>query len=277
MGNVEEIIDPVVTLSVFHERLHCLEPIVTATGIEIALQNLLDILCAQLQHEQKGLRSAVFKGYRVDGKIIQMSIGTLRPSCNSQHLFKLFHNKIDSLEPAMGIELFTLEAPLVEDLQSVQEQLWQHNNGLENAALYELLDRISGKLHGCEIRRYIPDAHYWPERSYKAAPSLHENVLTTWRSGRPRPLQLLHKPEPIEVTAPVPDYPPMLFRYKGRLHKIARADGPERIEQEWWLQEGQHRDYYYVEDEEGYRYWLFRSGHYDVERTYQWYLHGFFA
>ena len=73
----------------------------------------------------------------------------------------------------------------------------------------------------------------------------------------------LSKPEPIEVTAPIPDYPPMLFRYKGKLHKIIKADGPERIEQEWWLQQGQHRDYYCVEDEEGYRYWLFRLGHYN--------------
>ena len=82
-------------------------------------------------------------------------------------------------------------------------------------------------------------------------------------------------PEYIEVTAPVPDYPPMLFRYKGKLHKIIKADGPERIEQEWWLQDGQHRDYYAVEDEEGYRYWLFRLGHYD--ENYQWFIHGFFA
>jgi len=68
----------------------------------------------------------------------------------------------------------------------------------------------------------------------------------------------------------------MHFRYKGKLHKIKKADGPERIESEWWLQEQQHRDYYYVEDEEGCRYWLFRSGHYDDAKTYQWFLHGFF-
>jgi hypothetical protein len=54
-----------------------------------------------------------------------------------------------------------------------------------------------------------------------------------------------------------------------------QADGPERIEQEWWIQEGQHRDYYTVEDEEGCRYWLFRSGHY--EEDYEWFIHGFFA
>jgi protein ImuB len=92
----------------------------------------------------------------------------------------------------------------------------------------------------------------------------------------PRPVQLLSKPERIEVTAPIPDYPPMLFRYKGKLHKIKKADGPERIEREWWLEEGQHRDYYSVEDENGHRYWLFRSGHY-TDNSYQWFIHGFFA
>ncbi len=79
------------------------------------------------------------------------------------------------------------------------------------------------------------------------------------------------------VTAPVPDYPPMFFRFKGKLHKIKKADGPERIEPEWWINDGQHRDYYSVEDEEGKRYWIFRSGHYEPDQNYSWFLHGFFA
>ena len=98
-----------------------------------------------------------------------------------------------------------------------------------------------------------------------------------WKADRPRPVQLLARPEPIQVTAPIPDYPPMLFRHKGKLHTIKKADGPERIEQEWWLQEGEHRDYYAVEDEEGQRYWLFRSGHYTGDQRQQWFLHGYFA
>jgi hypothetical protein len=70
--------------------------------------------------------------------------------------------------------------------------------------------------------------------------------------------------------------PPMLFRYKGKLHKNIKADGPERIEQECGLQQGQHRDYYCVEDEDGCRYWLFRSGHYKTDRSingsYTWFF-----
>lgn len=275
-GHCEENVVSINPPAVFHERLHCLEPIVTKTGIDIALNSLLDMLCRRLQHEQQGIRSANFKGYRVDGRIVQIFIGTLRPSCNPAHLYKLFENKIETIEPALGIELFTLEALHVEELHSRQEELWKKNNGVDDVALSELLDRISGKLGCCEIRRYIPDEHYWPERSYKIAGSLNENIISSWKSDRPRPLKLLSIPELIEVTAPVPDYPPMLFRYKGQLHKIKKADGPERIEQEWWLQQGQHRDYYYVEDENGYRYWLFRLGHYDVEKTYTWYMHGFF-
>lgn len=277
LGHAEERIIPVHPLEPYHERLPCLEPIVTATGIEIALQRLLNALCHRLQKEQKGLRSASFKGYRMDGKIQEISIGTNRPSCNSRHLFKLFENRIETIEPALGIELFTLDALKVEDLPTVQEKLWENEMSLDNIELCELLDRIGGKIGAANIQRYIPVAHYWPERSFNAASSINEILPATWKGGRPRPLQLFSRPEPIEVTAPIPDYPPMLFRYKGKLHKIIKADGPERIEAEWWLQDGQHRDYYYVEDEDGCRYWLFRSGHYDETKSYQWFIHGFFA
>jgi protein ImuB len=74
----------------------------------------------------------------------------------------------------------------------------------------------------------------------------------------------------------VPDNPPKLFTYKGKRHIIAKADGPERIGREWWQDSGEHRDYYIVEDNEGQRYWLFRSGHYDGNDA-QWFLHGYFA
>ncbi len=277
LGQEEEWITPVQPIECYQERLPCMEPIVTATGIEIALTRLLDTLCQRLKQEQKGLRSASFKGYRMDGKIEKIEIGTNRPSCNAIHLFKLFENKIDSIEPALGIELFTLEALKLEDLTNVQENLWENNGGLGDAGLSELLDRIAGKIGAASINRYIPDEHYWPERSYRIAASVNEKLQTVWRIGRPRPLQMLSRPQPIEVTAPIPDYPPMMFRYKGKLHKIIKADGPERIEQEWWLQNGQHRDYYYVEDEAGKRFWLFRSGHYDAAKSYQWFIHGFFA
>lgn len=275
LGLEEEFIEPVQPIVPYQERLPCLEPIITATGIEIALRRLLEALCQRLQKEQKGLRQAIFKGYRVDGKIEQVHIATNSPSYNVKHLFKLFEIKLPTIEPDLGIELFVLEAPKVEDHAPTQKKLWEAIWGLDNVQLSELIDRLAGKAGSNSIHRYLPDEHYLPERSIKKASSLREQKTTEWRLDRPRPMQLLAIPENIEVTAPVPDYPPMNFRYKGKLHKIKKADGPERIEQEWWIQDGQHRDYYAVEDEEGCRYWLFRSGHYDEE--YKWFIHGFFA
>src|SRR5262245_21333407 len=116
LGYEEEVIQPVRPIDPYHERLPCLEPIITATGIEIALQRLLETLCYRLQQEEKGLRVAVFTCYRVDGKIEKIEIGTNHATHNIKHLFKLFEIKISTIEPALGIELFTLEAPKVEDI-----------------------------------------------------------------------------------------------------------------------------------------------------------------
>lgn len=276
IGQAIETIEPVLPVEPYQERLPCLEPIVTATGIAIALRELLTILCLRLQQEQKGLRTANFKCYRVDGKTERISITTSRPSHHVNHLFRLFDIKLSTIEPALGIELFVLEAPKIEDHRPQQEKMWEGTDGLIDERLSELIDRLAGKIGVDCIQRFLPAEHYWPERSFRSARSLEEKLGTSWREDKLRPLQLLKDPEPIEVTAPIPDYPPMVFIYKGVLHEIVKADGPERIEQEWWLQQGKHRDYYRVEDKDGRRYWLFRLGHYD-EKVYKWFIHGFFA
>ncbi|MEO7490215.1 MAG: DNA polymerase Y family protein, partial [Ferruginibacter sp.] len=277
VGTQEEFIQSILPVEPWQERLPCLEPIVTATGIEIALERLLTLLCKRLKKDQKGLRKALLKCYRIDGKSEQIQIATNRASCNDRHLFRLFELNIKLIAPGPGIELFILDAPVVEDLSITQEELWASTDGLENIVLAELLDRLAGKFGDHCIRRFVPDEHYWPERAFKPATSLKESISIEWKTDLPRPVDLLTSPHPIIVTAPVPDYPPMNFRYNGKLHTVIKSDGPERIEQEWWLQEGQHRDYYCLEDETGSRYWVFRSGHYDTAKNYQWFIHGFFA
>ncbi|MEO3404760.1 DNA polymerase Y family protein [Mucilaginibacter sp. CAU 1740] len=272
----KEVITPLIPPVPYQERLPCMEPIKTATGIEVAIQQLLEQLCTRLQSEGMGVRKAVLKCYRVDGKMVQVGISTNRGSHSVSHLFKLFNLQIDKIEPALGIELFILEAPKVEEIDPVPEQLWANQPGLEDTTLAELLDKLAGKVGLNTISRYLPVEHYWPERSVKQAISLQEQPPTSWRTDRQRPVRLLSRPEKVEVMALIPDYPPKIFVYRGKRHTIQRADGPERIEREWWLDQGDHRDYYTVEDTDGCRYWLFRSGHYDNEGV-EWFIHGFFA
>jgi len=277
VGRKEEFIEPVRPLQEWEERLPCLEPIITRTGIEIALTRLLESLCQKLERAGKGLRKALFQSFRMDGKVETIEIGTNRPSHHTAHLFKLLEEKIGSLEPGPGIELFVLQAPLVEESLPQQERLWEGACTLEDTRLSELLDRLTATLGSESLHRFLPAEHYWPERSVKKATSLQEVSFSPWATGRTRPIHLLQTPEQVEVSAPIPDYPPMLFRHKGKVHRIKKADGPERIEREWWLDKGRHRDYYTVEDEEGGRYWIFRSGHYGDDQGSRWFLHGYFA
>lgn len=276
LGQELETIEPVIPLQPFQERLPSLEPIRAYTGIEIALKRLLEGLCERMSKEEKGLRKALFKCYRIDGNVQHVEIGTNKASRNPNHLFKLFEIKIHGIEPGLGIEVFVLDAMIVEDLSHAQETIWNYNSNDDDKQIGELLDRLTIKVGMNSVHRYLPDEHFWPERAMKLAQSLNQEPDTTWRDNIPRPLNLLPTPEPIEVTVAIPDYPPILFRYKGELHNVKKADGPERIEQEWWIQQGLYRDYYCVEDDTGARYWLFRLGHYENNEP-KWFLHGFFA
>ncbi|WP_207424578.1 Y-family DNA polymerase [Desertivirga brevis] len=277
LGTEEEPLSPIHIIEPYQERLPCLEPIHTVSGIEIAIQKLLDVLCQRLYKESKGIRKAVLRCYRIDGRIEQVAIGTNKATHHIPHLFKLFQIKISSIEPALGIELFVIEATKVEEISPSQEALWLENAGQNMEEVSELLDRLSARIGAECIHRYFPEEHFWPERSIKLAVSIIDKPTAIWPTDRYRPTLLLSKPEKIEVSAPIPDYPPMTFRYKDKLHYVKKSDGPERIEREWWLDPGEHRDYYQVEDQEGNRYWLFRSGHYSDTATSDWYIHGFFA
>ena len=275
LGRLDEALSPLTPPVPYVERLPSIEPIRTVPGIEIAIEKLLSALCLRLQAEGKGLRKAILKCHRIDGRKVQVGITTTRGSHSVSHLMRLFRLQISKIEPALGIELFVLEASRVEELDTVQEQLWAESRGLADTSLAELLDRIAGKVGPEAIRRYLPAEHHWPERSVKVAASLTEEPATSWPEQM-RPISLLQVPELIEVMALVPDNPPKTFTHKGKRHIINKADGPERIGREWWQDNGEHRDYYVVEDSEGQRYWLFRSGHYDGGDA-QWYLHGYFA
>jgi protein ImuB len=277
LDRVEEIIEPLHPIEVYESRLPCLEPIRTRTAIEIAIKKLLEMLCFDLKSDGQGIRTAVLKCFRLNGRVEQVDIGTNRPTYHISHLFKLFELKIGNVAPGLGIELFVLTATKTEDVSLVQEAIWAGKQGLEDSAVAELLDRVAGKVGVKAIHRYLPDEHFWPEKSIKQASSLKEEPAIPWPQNRPRPTRLLSTPEPIDALAAIPDYPPKNFIYRGKRYNISKADGPERIEREWWMDEGEHRDYYVVEDDKGCRYWLFRLGHYSDEKNYQWFIHGFFA
>ena len=110
IGNEEELIHPVIKPEPYDERLPCIDPIVNAGGIEIALKQLLERLCRKLRSEEMGLRRAECSCFCIDGRVEKISITTNKPSASPIHLFKLFEIKIPDIESGLGIELFILKA-----------------------------------------------------------------------------------------------------------------------------------------------------------------------
>jgi protein ImuB len=204
LGTENEVLVPVQVPVAFQERLPCLEPIRTRTAIEIAISKLLESLCAKLQAEGKGLRKGILTGYRLDGQLVQVAVGTNAANHSVSHLLKLFKLKIDQIRPGLGIELFILDVPKVDDVAIEQEAIWTAKPGLDDQSVIRLLDRVAGKVGPEVIHRYLPATRYWPERSVKNTFSVTEKPSADWRLDMPRPTELLPTPVAIEVMALTP-------------------------------------------------------------------------
>ncbi len=171
------------------------------------------------------------------------------------------------------------------------------------SGLAPLFDRIGARLGLDALARLEAHESYIPERASVAVPVADnpnpnppplagegarlKRRQTASPQKSPRPVRLFAPPEPIEaVVWMLPDDPPSRFAWRRRTHRVAQADGPERIAEEWWQPDGQLigseglpdaiRDYYRVEDETGRRFWLFRAG-LPGDPPPRWFIHGLFA
>ena len=322
LGKTPEPISPLAEVPPFLARRVLAEPIMTAEAIAEGLTRLLAGLCAQLEAAQAGARRLALRLYRVDGSVQGLALGTSRPSRDPAHLLRLFAGHLERIDPRFGIDALALAAPESEPLSALQLALgpldspgngpvngwangWANGTTKPGAgSLAELIDRLNGRLGPGSVTVPAPCESHLPERAVRpadpfAAPAEsnppENDAWQAWRgtgaggeSSRPsRPLRLLPWPEPVEAIAMLPDHPPAQFRWRRLRHRVARAEGPERITPEWWRVgdaepktdtssdgardlETAPRDYFRVEDEDGRRFWLYRRGE-------DWFLHGFFA
>ena len=253
------------------------EPIGRTEDIAAGLRMLLDDLGTGLAAANRGVRRLVVTIYRVDGSTRGFGIGTARPNRSPTHLARLCAEPLQCLDAGFGIEALRLTATVTEPL--ILSQLdWEKGDAVPEA-LEHLIDRMQQRLGGSRIVRLAPVKSHWPESTVAYIAALAPPQRAAWETLLPRPLCLLPVPEPITVTAPVPDDPPVAFRWRRVYRRVVRAEGPERIAAEWWRMAAgtPFRDYYWVEDEAGRRYWLFRDGPYVPGQPACWYLHGLFA
>ena len=281
LGRAPEPLSPNAPAVPHFARLAFAEPIGRADDLTAAAHTLAIDLSAGLERAGRGARRLVLSLYEPAGGVRRLAVGTSRASRDPGHLVRLFAERLADVEAEFGIEAMTLAAPVTEALDTAQADLTGAGSATPAGAA-TLIDRLSNRLGGERVVRFAARESHLPERAVRVRTALDGRPPgdAAWPAG-PRPLRLLARPEAIEATAPVPDDPPVMFRWRRVVHRIVRADGPERIGPEWWrapeTADGTHlRDYYRVEDTAGRRFWLYREGLYRADAAPAWFVHGFF-
>lgn len=261
---------------------------------EHALQILGELTAeASIDMEERHLGGRRFAArfFRSDGLAIDIAVETSLPVRDPQMVMRLFDERLDTLadpiDPGFGFDLIRLAVPTLAPLAPTQ--LLLEGGAVAEGELTALVDRLSMRMGRGRFRRLSPRDTHIPEQAVLALPAIDTGPLESGTSGwcepeagEPplRPLHMFDPPQPIQVTAQVPDGPPRQFRWQRMLHDVLRFEGPERIAAEWWHDTGARltRDYYRIEDMRGRRFWVFRHGLYDSERPDpRWYMHGLFA
>jgi protein ImuB len=281
LGNVSEPIEPIAPPNLVSSRLAFPEPLLTPEALSHVIARLTALVCAELEPRGEGARRLDLIFERIDRTEQAICIGTARPNRTPSHLARLLDEQLERVDPGLGIEAMRLAVPLVEPIGFEQSRVSLIGDENTGADLSVLVDRLANRLGAPKVYRAAPVESDVPERSVRRVGPLSQLAGARWPKNLPRPARLLRPPQPIETLAMLPDHPPAQFVWRRHRHRIRHADGPERIGGEWWVSDRERsavRDYWQVEDEDGRRFWLFRSGDAVDPATgdLRWFLHGFF-
>ena len=301
LDNLPEPLSPLGEAPSRRVRLSFAEPITELADMMLATERLTADLVHRLAREGTGARRLDLAFHRVDGRVERIRLGPARPSRDPRHLAALFKERFDTVDPGLGIEDMILAAFAVEPLPPEQIGIFGHTIGESADGIAPLLDRLGNRLGLDALSRLEPRESHIPERAsvrvpisvapakagiQGSRPCRQLPLDSRFRGGDgirpPRPIRLFEPPEPVEAFWVLPDDPPFRFTWRRRRHRIMRADGPERIAEEWWQPEASGdvdaiRDYYRVEDEAGRRFWLFRAGLHGGDHKLRWFIHGVFS
>ena len=279
LGHAAEPLALVAPPPVYHSLRYLMEPIFSQEAIIAVATRLMKDLVHALVRHGVGARALRLALYRVDGEVTTIDVSLTMPTRDPAHVTRLFDLKLERITEAVefgfGFEALGLAATIVDPMEPTQTDLAPAADGHNAEDCAALVDRLQQRLGPRSVRRLAPVASHLPERAEMAV----AGAVPAWPAPQAaRPLFLLPHAEPADVLALVPEGPPQRFRWRGVMHDVAHAQGPERIASEWWRSSQPTRDYYLVEDGGGRRFWLYREGLYERETNApRWFVQGLFA
>ncbi|MGV6811339.1 MAG: DUF6504 family protein [Brevirhabdus sp.] len=284
LGVAPEPVSPAKPEVLFALRLTLPEPIGLEEDLAAALDRLLPPMGAKLKAEGRGARQLRLECHRADGTMQAESVGLARASHAPDRMRPLLRMKLAEIDAGFGIDMVRLVATVTEPVHAHQHRGHLEAAGAARAAmngdtaLDDLIGRLGARVGLEAITRHAPAASHVPEKTAHVLAAAFSEPAADWPTPpTPRPL-LLHPPEPIMGTTEEPSVPPS-FRWRGQLHQVASARGPERIAPEWWLDDpawrSGPRDYWQVETTAGARLWLYFA--HGSTMSAGWFAQGRFA
>jgi protein ImuB len=285
LGQIAEPIDPIFPEELPRVRRGLLEPIATADAFTQVIADLAGDITVAMTKTGVGARRLDLHFERIDGLNQAIRIGTATATRDPRHMAKLLCQKIETVDPGLGVEAMTLMASLVQPMgaEQVGSILVGDRKGPDLAAI---VDTLANRFGARRLYRSEPRESTMPEREVCDVPALAKPSGMRWADDLPRPSRMIVPPEAVTVMAMMPDHPPAMFVWRGKRHRVAQADGPERLHGEWWREAGHEaatpysvRDYFQIETTTGGRYWLFRlgDGEHAASGPMKWFIHGAFA
>lgn len=272
----EEPITPYRPPAPYSARRILAEPIATVSAVEYVLLDLLQEICARLEKEHAGARRLHLDCYRVDGTVAACGISTSKPVRSVTHLMRLFAEKLGSIDAGFGIETLILSVLNIDRFDPAQLVLPQFdpNREQDTELLDELIDRLGTRLGFQHVTKVRICESLLPEYAVEFRPvTAPQMPSASWPEYRVRPVYWIDPPMRIEVSTIHPGGSPVRFRLGQQLHRVMKAEGPERLTPEWWRLQPhwEQQDYYRIEDERGCRFWIFQQLQADSSR---WFLRG---
>lgn len=286
LGLEEEPISPRRPVAELSSERRLSEPVGDEDSILFLLRGLAESLKASFEARGEGGKLFELLLFRVDGRVFSVRAGAAMPLRDAERIVALFRARLtavhDDIDAGYGFETVRLNVLQAAPFSELQPDLQGRNR--QDETLADFLDQMSARFGQDLLTTPVLFESHIPERAGRLMPlgdlATPAALPATPSDLPPRPLRLFAHPEPVETMAEIPDGPPRSFRWRRTLIRTVRAEGPERIAAEWWLDgaEAPPRDYFRVEDETGRRYWLYRQGLYERGNdSPRWFIQGIFA
>ncbi|MCB0334984.1 MAG: hypothetical protein KDD62_01720 [Bdellovibrionales bacterium] len=205
--------------------------------------------------------------------ILNKQFSLFRSAYTEAQLEQLLYQLFERCTLIQEVTSICVQAKHIHTLSKTQRSL----NGQEDCIdidYKEFLQRAAAIMENNQHFFITPTSAHVPEQAYQYSPQQRKRLTTNAFVPQECPTTMLYPPQEITALALLPEHAPARLSWKQFEYVIQRGLGPEKIYEQWWLQNERHqsRDYYKVLTHTGIWLWVFRS-----MPDHRWFLHGFWS